>query len=220
MAGTTSFIGNDLDGSVHVLTESELSKYLSDWEAIVVDSHTPTRPKWHVQLPFATHWSGPKIEWRYSYRHAVGWFSAAAGLAVNPSKPSDLGFDIAPDRLGQPWFLTARRNAEQAAPELICRDGLALDGERFEELTGLELAHDDPATALSLTVELVRRDKGWTVDSSQEKITTVLRAALSDIATREAATTLIHELGARGHIEFRVLLETPEAPPASSSQTE
>jgi len=123
----------DWDGIVNLLDRSGIA-----YIACRSSSHTPERPKWHLHIPLADYWSGSKPDWRISYRHALAWFSAAAGLTSNLSDPTQIGFDISTDRLGQPWFWSARRTDDQAPPALICRNGLALDGERFEELTGLK----------------------------------------------------------------------------------
>ena len=97
-------------------------------------SHRPECPKFHVYLPTLQWWAGEKPEWREIYRHCVAWFSVAAELAFDLDVPR-YGFDLATDRLGQPWFLSARRSAEQPRPELIYRHGNALDLEAFLQAT-------------------------------------------------------------------------------------
>jgi hypothetical protein len=110
-------------------------------------SHQPDRPKWHVLAPLALWWSGSKTEWRQIYRHCAAWFSAAAGLASDfQAVPPRFGFDCAVDRLGQPWFLGARRSSDQPPPEVICSRGRALDLERFLQRTGFDPSKLPPAT--------------------------------------------------------------------------
>lgn len=100
-------------------------------------SHRKEQPKFHVYLPTTEWWRGDKSEWRRIYRHCVGWFSGAAQLRFDLSVPL-YGFDHATDRLGQPWFFSARRSADQEAPHVLYQDGLALDLEKFLELTGFD----------------------------------------------------------------------------------
>jgi hypothetical protein len=91
-------------------------------------SHRPEHPKWHLHIPLVTPWSGTKKEWRRIYRHCVGWFSGVAELAADlEGHPPTYGFDARTDRLGQPWFLPARRNEEDPVPETVVVDGGALE---------------------------------------------------------------------------------------------
>ncbi len=91
-------------------------------------SHRPEHPKWHVHIPLYRPWAGTKKEWRRIYRYCVGWFSGAADLRVDlVSRPPLFGFDAKTDRLGQPWFLSARRRDEDAVPETVIVHGGALE---------------------------------------------------------------------------------------------
>lgn len=73
----------------------------------------------------------------------------------------------------------------------------------MERLAGM--ASDDPARALNVLRKLVRGDEGWGVTSWGGLAEKVLRAALQDARTATEAKTVIHELGARGHFQFREL---------------
>jgi hypothetical protein len=91
-------------------------------------SHRAEHPKWHAHIPLSAPWSGTKKEWRRIYRHAVGWFSGASELRADvDASPPMYGFDAKTDRLGQPWFLPARRSETDAAPETIVVEGGALE---------------------------------------------------------------------------------------------
>ena len=99
-------------------------------------SDLPFRRKWHLHVPLARPFVVTKREWRAIYRHSVGWFSAAANLQHNlHKKPPLYGFDLATDRLGQPWFPSARRTIDGRVPESICVDGNALDLDKFLDAT-------------------------------------------------------------------------------------
>ena len=101
--------------------------------------HRPELPKWHVHIPLALPWSGPKPAWRVIYRHCVAWLSVAAGLPGPPyAKGPRYGFDHATDRLGQPWFLAARRSPDDPPPHTVCKLGLALDLPAFLACTGFD----------------------------------------------------------------------------------
>jgi hypothetical protein len=53
----------------------------------------------------------------------------------------------------------------------------------------------------------VRREKrGWNVFGWKDSTRIVLEAALKVEATKDDAEALIHELGARGYLQFRKLL--------------
>jgi len=93
-------------------------------------THCSERAKWHAHVPLSLHWIGSKEQWRQIYRHSVGWFSVMAGLRIDLSVPL-FGFDLATDRLAQPWYLAARRSVEQNVPETLCQTGFALDLETF-----------------------------------------------------------------------------------------
>lgn len=91
-------------------------------------SHRPERPKWHLHIPLFSPWTGNKKQWRRLYRHCVGWFSGAGELRSDlEARPPVYGFDPKTDRLGQPWFLPARRSEQDAAPEIVVVDGGALE---------------------------------------------------------------------------------------------
>lgn len=100
-------------------------------------SHEPGRPKFHVHLPLTAWWYGDKAEWRPMYRHCVAWFSVAAELDSDLDIPL-YGFDLSTDRLGQPWFLSARRSEWQSPPATRYALGAALDLERFLLLSGFQ----------------------------------------------------------------------------------
>lgn len=100
-------------------------------------SHQPTRPKFHLHIPLARHWSGEKAEWRQMYRFCVSWFSVLFDLDRNLGQvPAIYGFDHATDRLGQPWFLSARRTETAPVPEVRVVHGDALDLELLLDLCG------------------------------------------------------------------------------------
>jgi P4 family phage/plasmid primase-like protien len=102
-------------------------------------SHKPEMPKWHVHIPLYLHWSGSKKEWQRIYRHTLAWFAAVAGLRVNLQVvPPEYGFDPKPARLGQPWFIPARRNEEDPVPETVIVEGAAFDCAVFLSATGFD----------------------------------------------------------------------------------
>jgi len=99
--------------------------------------HREGHPKYHALIPTTESWRGEKWEWRQIYRHCVAWFSVLGGLRYDLEIPQ-YGFDLATDRMGQPWFLSARRTEEQKPPEMIWQPGNALDLKAFLLATGFE----------------------------------------------------------------------------------
>jgi hypothetical protein len=93
-------------------------------------SHRPEHPKFHVHIPTTAWWRGEKREWRQIYRHCLAWLSVAADLRADITVPL-YGFDLATDRMGQPWFMAAKRSPSQRSPETRFATGSALDLERF-----------------------------------------------------------------------------------------
>lgn len=102
-------------------------------------SHSMLKPKFHLHLPLLNYWSGDKAEWRQFYRYAVGVFSTIFGLNMSLDQtPYVYGFDRATDRLGQPFFLSARRTEDAEVPEVRTRAGGALDLEQLLFNSGFE----------------------------------------------------------------------------------
>lgn len=115
------------------------------WVAQRSSSHTIERPKWHLHLPLLTPWTGSKTEWRMVYRHFVAWFSGVANLDFDLAASAPrYGFDAATDRLGQPWFPSARRTESADVPETVWRRGTALNLGRLLSITGFDASLGPP----------------------------------------------------------------------------
>lgn len=70
-----------------------------------------------------------------------------------------------------------------------------------------DLANGYPSESLTLLRKLLAGSKDkWAVLAWDESIKEILRTALDAEETREQAVALVHELGARGYMEFRGLL--------------
>jgi hypothetical protein len=168
LSATGGCCDRDIDGITQVGLDADGT---GEWDTIrrVLDaagiahivqrssSHTPVLPKWHAHVPLVRPVAYDKPTWRRVYRHIVGWWSAAAGLAHSlTSDPPLYGFDRATDRLGQPWFPAARRGEDVPVPETVGRDGSALDLDRFLELTGF-----DPVGAEQQAIARAPRRQPW-----------------------------------------------------------
>jgi hypothetical protein len=162
-------------------------------------SHSAERPKWHAHIPLATPWVGSKAAWRRVYRHAVAWWSAAADLAHDLKvHPPQYGFDRCVDRLGQPWFLAARRSARAPVPETVCLEGSALDLERFMQLTNFDLARAEATATASKTNRHGRRSRSTLVGSPASGTFPADAEGLLVMAFREAGKLGVR-VGANKH---------------------
>jgi hypothetical protein len=109
------------------------------------------------------------------------------------------------------WFASGRFDAtwafEQLGRVIDATGGIEPDFLVMERLS--ELAGEYPGHCLEVLKALARRDeRGWNVLGWNDSARTVLQAALKVEATKADAIALIHELGARGHLQFRELLST------------
>ncbi|HOX59270.1 MAG TPA: hypothetical protein PLC99_20500 [Verrucomicrobiota bacterium] len=107
------------------------------------------------------------------------------------------------------WFASGRFEPEWAAHELL--DVLRCTGQidaAFLVYKALEtLASTNAPLAVSVLRELVRADHGGrNLIGSKDHMRAILAAGLRSAEAAEAAQQVIHELGARGHFEFRDLL--------------
>ena len=99
--------------------------------------------KWHVSVPLAESYKPrSKDDWLAEYSHVAGFLSGLARFpGVGSRGERHCGFDLSQDRLLQPIFPGARRDATSPPREVRRRvDGRALVWERFLELTGYEPA--------------------------------------------------------------------------------
>jgi hypothetical protein len=120
--------------------------------------HTPDLPRFHVHLPLWMHWTGDKSEWRAIFRHCIAWFSVVAGLRYDlDTSPPLYGFDHATDRMGQPWFLSARRDEQSPTPEVLVHTAGALDLEQLLRLTGF--VFDEPVQRKSVRRQRARAQR-------------------------------------------------------------
>ncbi len=108
------------------------------------------------------------------------------------------------------WFGSGRFRREWSTENLLevlrLVGGVDADFLVFEELE--RIAREAPASAVKVLRELIRDDpQGWGLISSREHVRAVLAAGLADMAAAERTREVLHELGARGHIEFRDLLQ-------------
>ena len=158
--------------------------------------HSPARAKWHLHVPLAFPWSGTKLEWRIMYRYCVGLWSALAGLECDLSgKPPVFGFDRATDRLGQPWFFSARQSSASCPQPVVTRMGWALDLGHMLESCGLEVDGVLACLQANSTLKPTRRKRSRqkeTVDGSQAKgalfqeVDAAKHASLLELAFAEA----------------------------------
>jgi hypothetical protein len=126
--------------------------------------HKPEQPKWHLHIPLVEAWQGTKAEWRAIYRHCVAWLSAAAELLHDvDARPVLYGFDIATDRMGQPWFPAARRSEADSPPETICSNGKALDLNAFLKATGFDQALAEQEALAAMPARKRRTKTGATL---------------------------------------------------------
>jgi hypothetical protein len=108
------------------------------------------------------------------------------------------------------WWFTSKRFPEDWSFQhlgavLQLANGIEFEHEVLEIVA--ELAASDPLRAVSIAREIVRVDEHrWNVLGGREQLFVILRAAMDDEHSSEEAKMLVHELGARGHIEFRDLL--------------
>lgn len=110
------------------------------------------------------------------------------------------------------WFHSGKFKDEWAVANL--KDVLAfrpkVEGAHLVAQSLITLADSRPGDAIELLTLLVRTShKDWGIlgwkDEARSVIQTVL--ATDEASTKEAAVQLLHELGSRGHREFRDLLE-------------
>ncbi|RMG26830.1 MAG: hypothetical protein D6724_00975 [Armatimonadetes bacterium] len=107
------------------------------------------------------------------------------------------------------WFASGRFDAEWAFGQLDrvinISGGIEPDFVVMERVA--DLAGEHPARCLAVLKALVLRDdRGWGVLGWKDTARIVLQVALAADATRSDAEALIHQIGARGHLEFRDLL--------------
>lgn len=94
-------------------------------------------------------------------------------------------------------------------------DVLKLTGGRIDHTWDVfrtleDLAKQAPSDALEAVRWLSQpTDEPWQFRAGQDHIMRILAIGLAADATRDQATSLVHHLGARGHIEFRALLAQP-----------
>jgi hypothetical protein len=120
-------------------------------------SHTPSVPKWHLLIPLAQPWSGPKHEWRCIWRFLVAWMSAAAKLRSDvAADPPVYGFDPKTDRLGQPSFPAAKRTVADVPRETLVVTGNALDLDAFLDGAGFDRSWFQAATHEPASADAVR----------------------------------------------------------------
>lgn len=163
--------------------------------------------------------------------HAIDFIGRS--LASTPDTPQRVA-----DRLRRLW---ERRLAEASAAdrEEMAAFGWWFISERFEDewlLTNLrealrkagkvepahkvverlaQIASSFPLAAVECLGHMVRGDKeGWGVQTWRDDVKAILATALASAApeARKAARVLTHELGARGHWQFRELLNGETAP--------
>lgn len=148
VAGATSTRGGACDADLDAIWVLSFDADVGvDWEyacALLVEagvsftaqrssSHRADYAKWHIHIPLAKGWSGPKPEWRQTYRWFLALFSRLFGFG-------ERSLDRSTDRLIQPFFLSARRVADDPVPEVRWSPGKALDGQRLLNETGFCLA--------------------------------------------------------------------------------
>lgn len=123
----------DWDGGLRKLKEAGVG-----FVAQRSSSHRPWRPKFHLHVSFLYGWSGSKAEWRQVFRWFLGWFNGFFGFEFPAT------FDVATDRLAQPFFLSTRREPADPVPEVQWYPGGALDGQLLLEETGFVHAFKKP----------------------------------------------------------------------------
>jgi hypothetical protein len=108
------------------------------------------------------------------------------------------------------WFASGRFDAEWAFEQLgrviETSGGIEPDFMVMERLA--DVVGEYPGRCLNVLRALARRDeRGWNLLGWKDSARTILQAALEAEATKTDAKALIHELGARGHLQFRELLQ-------------
>lgn len=110
------------------------------------------------------------------------------------------------------WFTSAKFDDAWAIAQLI--EVLKLVGKVEPDHMVVErlslLAADMPRQAVGCLRLMIEGDKeGWGILGWREHARTILASAIqsTDAETRQAAVDLVHRLGARGHLEFRDLLQ-------------
>jgi hypothetical protein len=84
-------------------------------------------------------------------------------------------------------------------------DGVDADFAVAEQLT--KTVQEEPSGSLVALRALITADKdGWHVLGWKDNARTILEATLSNPTTRDEARSIVHLLGAKGHLEFRDLL--------------
>lgn len=107
------------------------------------------------------------------------------------------------------WFVSGRFESAWAFMQLKCSieaaGGIDPDYMVMERIA--EIADKHPVESLEVLKALMRLDeRGWNVLGWMDSARAVLQAALHVESTKANAIALIHELGARGHFQFRELL--------------
>ena len=134
-------------------------------------------------------------------RFQVFWDRLSANLKTTPENHrktlQSFGWWFSSGKFPDDWSIT---NLQQ----VLDLTGYVDDDDVVMERLA-DMASDAPSSALNVLRKLVRGDEGWGVTSWGGLAEKVLRAALQDARTATEAKTVIHELGARGHFQFREL---------------
>jgi hypothetical protein len=118
------------------------------------------------------------------------------------SELTEFGWWFVSDKFDEDWALgqlqNALRNAGKIEPDFMVAQKLAEIAKRMPSLS---------VECLELMVESDR--EGWGIHGWEHEAREVLEAALrsSDRSVAQKAETIIHRLGARGHMGFRELLK-------------
>ena len=107
------------------------------------------------------------------------------------------------------WFASGRFSPEWALDQLdtVIEQAKGTHSDPMVIETLAELAADYPARSLSALRALARCDeRGWNILGSEDNVRAILKTCLEQETTRLAAKTLVNELGARGHFQFRDIL--------------
>ena len=136
---------------------------------------------------------------RTLWEHLANYVIAEAIDRTQLLKP--FGWWFASERFDVEWTLKQLSRVIEATgeiePDFMVMERLASLAKKYPELS------------LGLLRSLARQDeKGWGVLRWKDCARTVLQAALDAESTKAAAKSLIHELGARGHLQFRELLQS------------
>lgn len=107
------------------------------------------------------------------------------------------------------WFASGRFNEEWAHGQLM--DVIQVCGGVTPEFLVIkrlaDVAPRYPGHALTALKALIRADKrGWGLFGWEDGVRNILKAGMNADETRTEAQATIHELGARGHVQYRDLL--------------